>query len=198
ASQGSIRAQGGIQLGSGLVEGSLSWMKWPILRSPPRSYGGGIPLHSLQLRGAMHQRPGRDEMLLGLAEPGPPPLDQNARILFKGAASLQEPLQQDIQVTKAGTAKVPTTATLNPQNVRVMLTASNGLFSGTFRYLDEHPFDPRKPKILRNGLFRGLVIRRPGLDQGIGYFTLPRLPEDPAESPSATPILSGMAELLPP
>ena len=136
-------------------------------------------------------------MLLNLSQPGIFPQDLNARLLFQGEA-LAQPLEQGFQVTLSGAARMPTPLALNPQSVRLSLTGADGRFSGSFSFRDPHPWTATKPVIVRTATFRGLIIQRSGLQQGIGYFTLPRLPEDEIESVTATPILSGKAELLPP
>ncbi len=194
---GSLWGESTLNLGTGLVDGTLTWYKAPALRNPPRSYGTGIPLHSLQTQGALYTRPARDQMLLNLSQPGIFPQDLNARLLFQGEA-LAQPLEQGFQVTLSGAARMPTPLALNPQSVRLSLTGADGRFSGSFSFRDPHPWTATKPVIVRTATFRGLIIQRSGLQQGIGYFTLPRLPEDEIESVTATPILSGKAELLPP
>ena len=194
---GSLWGESTLTLGTGLVDGTLTWFKQPALRNPPRSYGMGIPLHTLQAQGALYVRPARDQMLLNLSPPGIFPQELNARLLFQGG-SLTQPLEQGFQVTLTSTARMPTPLALNPQSVRLSLTGSDGRFSGSFSFRDPHPWDTAKPAIIRTATFRGLVIQRSGLLQGIGYFTLPRLPEDSIELMTATPILSGKAELLPP
>ena len=43
----------------------------------------------------------------------------------------------------------------------------------------------------------GLLITRPDLTQGIGFFNLAELPDTPGEKSTATPIVSGKVEVLP-
>ncbi len=197
ANTGSVWSASTLTLGTGLVDGTLTWLKQPALRNPPRNYGNGIPLHTLQTQGALYVRPARDQMLLSLSPPGVFPQELNARLLFQGE-SLTQPLEQSFQVTLSGTARVPTPLALNPQSVRLSLTGTDGRFSGSFSFRDPHPWATNKPAILRTATFRGLILQRSGLQQGIGYFILPRLPEDEIEPVTATPILSGKVELLPP
>ncbi len=197
ARTGSIQGWSTLSLGSGLVDGTLSWFKnRPTLVT--RSYSAGIPLHDLTQRGARYARPGTGIMLLGLA---PPVLttDQNARLLFTGAP-LISPLQQTLQITTASAIKMPVGVTLNPQTVRLTLAATTGRFSGSFTFKDNDPQDLTPPiaVITRTASFFGILVTRPDLNQGIGYFNLAELPDAPGEKSTTTPIQSGKAEILSP
>lgn len=199
AGTGSLQGQVTLNANTGLADGSLKWIKKTVSANGVRSYKNGIPLHSLNARGALYTRPAKDAMLLGL-QPPVSTLDPNARMLFTGASITGSTYEQDFQVTPSGTARIPTGTTLNPQALTMSLTASNGRLSGSFTFNDANPFSLTSPpaKIRRSAVFSGLVITRSGLNQGIGFFTQPAMPENAEEKSSATPVLSGRAELLPP
>jgi hypothetical protein len=88
----------------------------------------------------------------------------------------------------------------NPQSVRLSFSAKTGTLSGTFSFSDDDPNDSTLPyaKILRIGSFSGLLVTRPDLNQGIGYFNLAELPDTVGEKSTSTPIISGKAELTRP
>lgn len=199
ASTGSLQGLVTLNANTGLADGSLKWIKKPATANSVRSYKDGIPLHSLNARGALYTRPAKDTMLLGL-QPPTSSLDPNSRMLFTGASITGSTFEQGFQVTTSGTAKIPTSTTLNPQAMTLSLTSSNGRFSGSFIFNDANLFSTTTPpaKIRRAAAFSGLVVTRSGLNQGIGFFTQPAMPKNAEEKSSATPVLSGRVELLPP
>lgn len=194
---GSLQGWSTIALGSGLADGTLSWYK-NRPTATTRSYASGIPEHNLTVRGARYTKPGTGILLIGLT---PPVLatDQNARLLFT-SAPLAGPLQQTFHLTAANAVKMPVGATLNPQSVKLTLAAASGKFTGSFLFKDNDPFDVTPPiaVITRTAKFAGLLITRPDLNQGIGAFNLAELPNIPGEKSTATPIVSGKVEILPP
>jgi hypothetical protein len=95
---------------------------------------------------------------------------------------------------------MPTLLTVNPQSVRITLNATTGTMTGTFAFSDNDPFDFIAPiaKILRSATYSGLLITRPDLTQGVGFFNLAELPDVLGEKSTATPVVSGKAELVRP
>jgi len=196
---GSLQGLVTLNANTGLADGSLKWIKKPASANGVRSYKDGIPLHSLNARGALYTRPAKDTMLLGL-QPPDSTQDQNARMLFTGTSIIGLTFGQAFQVTASGTARIPTGTTLNPQALTLSLTASNGRLNGSFTFNDANPFSLTAPpaNIRRTAAFSGLIVTRSGLNQGIGFFTQPAMPENAEEKSGSTPVLSGRAELLPP
>jgi subtilisin-like proprotein convertase family protein len=201
ANTGSTQGWSTVTLATGLVDGSLSWVKAPQpVTSTTRSYKDGIPLHTLTVRGARYTRPAIGSMIIGLdPQPATGPLINNARLHFTGPP-LTPTLDQLFQVTKANTAIMPTLLTVNPQSVRITLNATTGTMTGTFAFSDNDPFDFIAPiaKILRSATYSGLLITRPDLTQGVGFFNLAELPDVLGEKSTATPVVSGKAELVRP
>jgi len=201
ANTGSAQGWSTITLASGLVDGSLSWIKAAQLpTSTTRSYKGGIPLHTLTLRGARYTKPATGTQIIGLDPlPSATSLINNARLRFT-SLPLTTPLEQLFQITATNTAKMPTTLAVNPQSVRITLNATTGTLTGTFAFSDDDPFDTVAPiaKIARSAAYSGLLITRPDLTQGIGFFNLAELPDVPGEKSTVTPIVSGKAEFVRP
>lgn len=198
SNSGSAQGWARIHLDTALTEGSLDWFKHPSTTT--RSYRGGIPLHSLGLRGARYTRPPAGQMLLGLTAPASATsTTPNARLLFTGAP-LAAPLAQPFQITLAAGVKMPAAGAGNPQGVRLTLAAATGLLSGGFSLKDPDPLDTTAPiaTITRAATFQGLLITHPGLTQGIGWFTLPELADTPGEKNTTTPIPSGRVDLTAP
>jgi hypothetical protein len=192
---GSVQGWSTLALGSGLADGTLSWYK-NRPTATTRSYASGISQHDLTVRGARYTKPAT--ILLG-ATPPTTVADQNARLLFTGAP-LAGLLQQTLQVTAANAIKLPTGTTLNPQSVKLTLAAATGKFSGSFTFKDNDPFDVTPPiaVITRTAKFAGILVTRPDLNQGIGFFNLAELPDALGEKSTATPIVSGKVEILSP
>ena len=188
-------------LATGLVDGSLSWFKAPQLAiSTTRSYKGGIPLHSLIVKGARYTKPAIGTQIIGLDPlPAATSLINNARLRFTGLP-LATPLEQFFQITATNTAKMPTLLTVNPQSARLTLNAVTGTLTGTFAFSDNDPYDVIAPiaKIARPATYSGLLITRHDLTQGIGFFNLAELPDVPGEKSTVTPIVSGKAEFVRP
>ncbi len=198
---GSAQGWSTITLASGLVDGALSWFKAPHLAtSTTRSYKGGIPLHSLIVKGARYTKPAIGTQIIGLDPlPSATALINNARLRFTGLP-LTAPLEQLFQITATNTAKMPTALAVNPQSVRLTLNAATGTLTGTFAFSDNDPYDVIAPiaKIARPATYSGLLITRPDLRQGIGFFNLAELPDLPGEKSTTTPIISGKAEFVRP
>jgi subtilisin-like proprotein convertase family protein len=197
-STGSLQGWGNITLASGLTDGSLDWYKARQKdTSTTRSYKAGFTSHALTLRGARYTKPATGAMILGLAVPVLI-TDQNARLLFTGAP-LSTPLAQLFQVTKTNTIKMPAAAQ-NPQAVKLTLAPTTGLLSGGFTFKNSDPLDLTPPIaiITRTATYYGLLITRPDLNQGIGFFNLAELADEPGEKNTTTKILSGKAELTAP
>lgn len=198
---GSAQGWSTITLASGLVDGKMNWLKSP---QPPnstsRSYKSGIPLHTLNVRGARYLRPVSPAMILDLdPQPATGSLTNNAKLRFTGLPLFTR-LEQSFKITQALTAVMPTLILENPQSVRLSFSATTGTLSGTFSFSDEDPNDTTVPyaKILRTGSYSGLLVTRPDLNQGVGYFNLAELPDTVGEKSTSTPIVSGKAELTRP
>lgn len=198
---GSAQGWSTITLTSGLVDGTMDWLKFPQPpKSTTRSYKSGIPLHTLNVRGARYIRPVSPAMILDLdPQPATGPLTNNAKLRFTGLPLFTR-LDQTFKITPTLTAVMPTLILENPQSVRLTFSAATGTLSGTFSFSDDDPNDSTLPyaKILRTGTFSGLLITRPDLNQGVGFFNLAELPDTVGEKSTTTPIISGKAELIRP
>jgi subtilisin-like proprotein convertase family protein len=198
---GSAQGWSTITLASGLVEGTMDWLKSSQpANSTSRSYKSGIPLHTLNVRGARYIRPASPAMILDLdPQPSTGPLLNNAKLRFTGLP-LNTTLEQTFKVTKTLTTSMPSLSMENPQSVRLAFSAATGTLSGTFSFSDEDPSDTTVPyaKILRTGSYSGMLVTRPDLNQGVGYFNLAELPDTVGEKSTSTPIVSGKAELIRP
>jgi hypothetical protein len=179
----------------------MDWLKSSQpANSISRSYKSGIPLHTLNVRGARYIRPASPAMILDLdPQPATGPLLNNAKLRFTGLP-LNTTLEQTFKVTKTLTTSMPSLSMENPQSVRLAFSAATGTLSGTFSFSDEDPNDTTVPyaKILRTGSYSGMLVTRPDLNQGVGYFNLAELPDTVGEKSSSTPIVSGKAELIRP
>lgn len=185
-----------IDAATGRIDGSLSWNKAAqAASSATTSYKSGFPLHLLTLSGERYTPPVAGSLLLGVA-PAPP---DNAKLEFSLGA-LPAPIVQAFQITATNTAKMPSGTVLNPYQTSLTLTASTGLFSGSFTLINADPRDLIAPYTMlsRTAKFYGLIVTRAGIHQGVGHFNLAELPDTAGETVLKTPVWSGKMELGPP
>lgn len=195
---GSVQGWSAITAGTGLMDGGLEWYKAQQAdKSTTRSYKAGIPLHTLNLLGARYLKPDAKlgQIALGLPAPGAPPANQNGRLTFSGAP-LATNLELLFEINTKNVVKLPPAAQ-NPQAVRLTLVAPTGLLSGGFTFKDPDPLDVLPPiaTLTRTATWNGVLITRPGLQQGRGHFNLAELPDAVGEKVTTTPIVSGRVVL---
>lgn len=195
ASTGSI--QGWSQIAGQNVDGTVDWFKASqSATSTARSFKAGIPRHSLTVFGARYLKPGVGEMLFGLTAGA-----DNAQLRFIDGGLAPE-FDQLFEITTTNTARMPAGTHLNPQQVRLTLTPTTGLFSGSFTLRNDDPRDVTLPIAVLSRLtpFNGLIVTRAGLNAGIGPFNLAELPDATGETVSNTPLWSGavMLQAAPP
>jgi hypothetical protein len=83
----------------------------------------------------------------------------------------------------------------NPTATALTIDAAKGTFKGTFKLIDADALRPRQV-IARSATCFGVLV--PGRAEGLGFFTLPQLPDGTTPSPAATRILSGPLHLKAP
>lgn len=183
---------GWVQCETGVAVGSLRWTKDDHSTKPgTRLYKSGIPAHLLDVSGGRYVRPVIGTPLIaGLAD-----VPNNALLRFTEGA-LPDSLEQLVTLTKSQKVERPPVGVENPQDVRLTLIATTGLFSGSFIIKDINPTNISRT-LTRTVSFSGCLI--PGQDIGLGYFLLPELPKVGVKgsSLSNTPLWSGGVELIP-
>lgn len=174
------------------ASGSLRWAKDDHSTRPGiRLYKSGIPAHSLYVTGGRYVRPAIGTPLI----PGLTDSANNAMLRFDEGA-LPASHEQIITLTNRQTVERPPLGVANPRDVRLVLNAATGRFSGSFVMRDTNPINVNQT-LTRKVSFFGCLI--PGYDIGLGYFLLPELPNPDirGSSLSNTPIWSGAVELIP-
>ena len=193
ATPGSAQGWQTITSATGYLDGTLDWYK-PQQAAATRSYHDGILLHTQTLVGGLYPATAVNlPTMLGLALP----LSMlNTKLSFSDGG-LTANFDQLLTVTATNTSSVPTSPSLNSFLVKLTLTPSTGLFSGSFSRQDADPTDLTSPitVITRAPPFYGVLV--PRLAQGVGFFLLNELP---ASSPTLTtaansPTLSGQVIL---
>lgn len=166
-----------IDSGSGHLDGSVSWLKHPeAATSKTRSYKNGILAHNLTVLGGRYASPASLVTLLGLGTTA-----NNASLQFVDGG-LSDGFSQDLTISTSNGIKLPSAA-LNPNAVNLSLSATTGLFSGSFTLPGATRSTTCKAAML------GVLV--PRLGQGLGFFLLP----EPAGHPSTSPLLSGSVVL---
>lgn len=195
---GSIQGDSSITRTTELVLGNLSWLKnQQSSKSTTRSYKGGIPLHTLGVRGARYSKP--IGMIISLNTPVNIPPEDNAKLRFSGLL-LNPPFDYTFPIIAGNVPKIPTSLAANAQSVKLKLDPKTGLFSGSFSISVTDPRDLIEPyaTLTRNPTYRGLLVNHPELTAGVGHFLLNELPTEDDQKLTSTPIHSGKMELTRP
>jgi|GEM_PF-1256750 len=193
ATPGSAQGWQTITSSTGYLDGTLDWYK-PLQTAATRSYHDGILLHTQTLVGGLYPATAVNvPSMLGLALP----LSLlNTKLSFSDGG-LTASFDQLLTVTATNTSSVPTSPSLNSFLVKLTLTPSSGLFSGSFARQDADPTDLTSPitVITRTPPFYGVLV--PRLAQGVGFFLLNELPTTgpPATTAANSPTLSGQVIL---
>lgn len=168
----------------------LRWRKSPQpARTVTRSFRNGFPAHALTLAGGDYSKPPASQPVLGLSTATNP----NAHLQFFNGGLLGI-ISQPFTITATNTATVPT----NANSVKITsLSATTGLFGGSFVQVDNDPLDQTEPiaVLKRTATFSGVLV--PRLGRGAGFFNLAQLPRVAGQTLTNTPILSGCASLGP-
>ena len=180
-----------------LPASNLTWRKSGQTAGSTRSYVGGISLHNLTLVGGKWIAPTSTTLLLGVTDSG----SNNARIDFTNAfinTSFLAPggtftVPFRIRSSPASSILLPTP---KPGSISIVPNLTTGLFTGSFKSLDDNPLIVGIQNIPRTAPFAGAFIQR--LNQGLGHFNLARLPFAGETNPSKTPILSGRVLIVTP
>ncbi|GEP43059.1 S8 family serine peptidase [Brevifollis gellanilyticus] len=200
ANAGSAQGWATINIANTQVTGEVDWYKGFKSASTTRSYRAGIPLHTLNVRGARYSKPATGVMVLGLTPPvSTTSTTPNARLIFS-SAPLSAALEQLFQVTSVNAVKMPTKVADNPKAVKLTLAAATGLISGGFTLKDNDPLDATPPiaVISRAATFNGVLVTHPDINKGVGFFNLAELADEVGEKNTTTKIISGKVELTAP
>ena len=168
---GSGSAQGWLTISGAqiITEQSFDWLK---LNKPgnstSRSYKTGFALHNLEADGAKYVKPAAHQRVLGLST--------DAAELEFTMGGLPATITQALSLPATN---VPSITLPNPNTVTLKLDLTLGTFSGTF-------IVPGSPARTVNYL--GVLL--PHVNQGIGQFQLPELP-----NPTTSALLSGRVVL---
>lgn len=166
------------------ITGTLSWLRGSTTSASLASPVGFGPV-SLTPYGGRYAAPASGTLLLGL-----PKVAGNATLFFDGDAAdlgAQEAALTPFVFTLASGNKVVLPSP-NPTALKLTLTTSTGLFSGTFTVTDPNPLNA-SATVKRSGKFSGVVLRNEGA--GAGFFILPALPGSGAGTRSGSVIFSG-------
>lgn len=157
---------------AGSIDAPFDWYKVAQANSvADRAYKGGLPLHGVQLLGGKYTPANQLFDFLGLT---PGTTTGNAAASFS-AGGLAAPFDQLLDVKSPNTFAV--SAAANPHGVKLTVTASSGLFTGSFN--DGNP--------ARKATLSGVFVRNTAgnVKAGRGHFLLPQ------DTATNGPVLSG-------
>jgi len=193
--------------GQPLLDGTVDWVKIAqAASSTNQNYKSGFALHKLTVAGGKYVK---GTPLLGIADAG---LNTtNAKLAFSeggltgpapivGASMASALNTTTFRLTSANTLVMPVAA-LNPATLTFSsFNAITGAFTGTCVLKnDPDPTDLVAPitELSRTVSFAGVLVPRVGINQGVGYFLLSKLPElgSPNTTLRTSPILSGQIVL---
>jgi hypothetical protein len=181
-------------LDSDLLGGSATWLRPANAKS--RTYPLGYGPETVTAVGARFIPPVGSALILGMTVG----VDK-AQLLFTagGLPSSIDPDVDEFDILTGNKAKLPALLSAgNPGSVKLTsLSATTGLFGGTFTVEDD---DPRAAfagkKLKRTASFSGILTHDGISPIGTGHFLLPELPQDaapplPATTPATSAMLSG-------
>lgn len=184
------------------LTGDVDWTRPAETNTKTRAYQDGFGLPGtpevlpvpLEAVGGSFRVPGKEELVLDLPAAG----NDNVELRFS-EGGLADAAQNPNQVLGILAGNKP----FNPKppgatlTTLKKLTAKTGLFEGTFRLTDVDPRTGATGNVVRDAVFRGLLIRDDveGASYGAGHFLLEQLPEDGETPKKTTPVLGGAVEL---
>jgi alpha-tubulin suppressor-like RCC1 family protein len=178
-----------------MIAQQLSWSRSATPSKTQRLYKAGFgPLEPVFF-GSRYSAPVAPQIFLDLDSSR---MD-NATLRFfaptTGIAITPEPGPDVLaSINSTNQVTLPTGAS-NPRNTRLTINPTQGTFSGSFTLVDPNPLKPTT-SIRRTATFMGTIIReRVGPPRAYGYYLLPELPANEGETPSNTPIRSGLVTL---
>lgn len=195
--------------GNPLLDGTVDWVKVAqAATSTNQNYKSGFALHKLTIAGGKYVK---GTPLLGIADAGVG--TTNASLIFSeggltgpspivGASMATALNATTFRITSTNTLVMPVVA-LNPAALAIpTFNATTGAFTGTCVLRnDPDPTDLVAPitQLSRTVSFAGVLVPRVGINQGVGYFLLSKLPEigSPNTTLKTSPILSGQIVLGP-
>ena len=184
------------------LSGDVDWVRPAATNTKTRAYQAGFGLPGtpeetpvpLEAVGGSYRAPGKGEMVLDLADGG----EDNVELSFsEGGLAAAEQNPDQVLGILAGNKPFnpkpagPTLTTLKK------LTAKTGLFEGTFRLTDPDPRTGATGNVVRDAVFRGVLIHdaSEGASYGVGHFLLEALPVDGETPKKNTPVFSGAVKL---
>lgn len=185
-------------LDSDVLGGSATWLRPANAKS--RIYPLGYGPETVTAVGARFTAPVGSSLILGMTVG----VDK-AQLLFTagGLPSATDPDVDEFDILTGNKAKLPALLSAgNPGSVKLTsLSATTGLFGGTFIVEDDDPRDAFEGKKLkRTANFSGILTHDGVSPIGTGHFLLPELPQDaapplPATTPATSAMLSGAVRM---
>lgn len=176
----------------------LTWNRPPNTALAARTYAAGFGPLELKAVGGVYLPPVAPKVLFD-RDPG-----ATAQITFAEAGLSTATRNPNITVTIGAASKVtyPLAASNPAKTAFSSLSATTGVFAGTFELSDPNPRSaPNNTPltVVRSKVpFFGIVVREASGLSGIGSFLLPQLPSDALNTKTTTsPILSGQVQITP-
>ncbi|MDB6139448.1 MAG: ELWxxDGT repeat-containing protein, partial [Verrucomicrobiaceae bacterium] len=164
-----------------LLDGTLDWSKnMQPFNSTDRTYKNGIPLFNLTVAGGQYVVPAAGTPVLGLPGSGVTGMNNIGIRFTDGGLTTAEAasLARALRITPANAVDLSNPAA-NTVSLSLSLNATTGAMTGGFTLTDGGA--------TRHVTYTGLLVPRLSVNQGVGYFLLPALPNT-----TTSALLSGM------
>jgi len=188
---GTMLIQEAIPNAENTLVGSLNWWRPATPAATARLYRDGFGPLTIDSVGGRYDPPTAGSIVMGI-DPVKAPF--NARISFLEAkVEAAIPTPNSVQMVVGTTHRVIMDFD-NPRRTTLKIVPRTGLLSGRFVLSQDHPDlvnGGRPARITRTVNYLGAVIKNGLVQEGLGYFLLPDLPDTAAEPANRTAILSG-------
>jgi hypothetical protein len=188
---GTMMIQEAIPNAENTLVGSLNWWRPATPAATARLYRDGFGPLTIDSVGGRYDPPTAGSIVMGI-DPVKAPF--NARISFLEAkVEAAIPTPNSVQMVVGTTHRVIMDFD-NPRRTTLKIVPRTGLLSGRFVLSQDHPDlvnGGRPARITRTVNYLGAVIKNGLVQEGLGYFLLPDLPDTAAEPANRTAILSG-------
>ncbi len=159
------------------ITGAPTWLRHAPTRLSGHNYASGFAQHTLTMTGSQWTAPVKGSGILGLAAT-PGELDVRFHVL--GAAGDVDYTQR-IGITAKFGIEIPKDPLLNPNEVKLSLNMTTGLFSGSFVMIND--------TLRRKAAFQGAMLAKQA--RAAGYFSMPDLPVPAKANVLACPVTIG-------
>ncbi|TDU66625.1 ELWxxDGT repeat protein [Prosthecobacter fusiformis] len=183
------------------LTGALTWVRPNDIKAKTRTYIAGFGFAdtpvatpvALEAIGSAYVKPEGTNPVFGLPNPSTTP---NVDVEFLYGDLSDTVISPNVTVTISTSNKITQDTTSTTLTKLASVTASTGLFTGSFSLSDPDLLLGGDKKLVRKVTYQGILINDETDTQiGVGFFTLPKRPAVAPEKITTVPILGGKVEV---